>query len=103
MTDSVPLLATISESESPSANESRIRSTKVLMLIQAVNREPPLTFCFQRKLDDAFHVLDNAVNHNEKGFEESERPPPPKRSNTIRSLYSTLAKYGIKSREGTPS
>lgn len=44
MTDSVPLLATISESESPSANESRIRSTKVLIPIQAVDCELRLTF-----------------------------------------------------------
>ncbi|KDR79018.1 hypothetical protein GALMADRAFT_1365977, partial [Galerina marginata CBS 339.88] len=47
-----------------------------------------------RKLDDAFHVLDNAVTPSPV----PDGPPPPKRSNTIRSsLYSTLAKYGIKS------
>ncbi|KAF9522062.1 C3HC zinc finger-like-domain-containing protein [Crepidotus variabilis] len=49
----------------------------------------------KRKLDDAFHVLDGAVNHSET----SVRPTPPKRSNTIKSLYSTLAKYGIKTKE----
>ncbi|KAF8183979.1 zf-C3HC-domain-containing protein [Pholiota molesta] len=60
--------------EVPSANESKIRSTK-------------------RKLEDAFQVLDNAVTTTTP----SERPSPPKRANTIRSLYSTLAKYGIRS------
>lgn len=28
-----------------------------------------------------------------------DRPPPQKRSNTLKSLYSTLAKYGIKTKE----
>ncbi|KAG6809970.1 hypothetical protein H0H92_013841 [Tricholoma furcatifolium] len=48
----------------------------------------------KRKLDDAFQSLDNAV-----GTPEIERPPPSKRTHTIRSLYSTLAKYGIKRKE----
>ncbi|KAF8972120.1 C3HC zinc finger-like-domain-containing protein [Flammula alnicola] len=74
MTDA-STLATISEAPS---YESKIRSTK-------------------RKLDDAFQVLDSAVT---AGSTVSDRPSPPKRTNTIRSLYSTLAKYGIKS--GTP-
>ena len=52
----------------------------------------------QRKLEDAFQVLDDAVNPA-----ETERPTPPKRPNTIRSLYSTLAKYGIKSKETLPA
>lgn len=47
----------------------------------------------QRKLDDAFQILDNAVASTDH------RPPPSKRSNTSHSLYSTLAKYGIKSKE----
>ncbi|KAG5354132.1 hypothetical protein C0989_007493 [Termitomyces sp. Mn162] len=48
----------------------------------------------KRKLDDAFQTLDNAVSSP-----EIQRPPPPKKSHTIRSLYSTLAKYGIKGKE----
>ncbi|KAG6844226.1 hypothetical protein H0H87_008674 [Tephrocybe sp. NHM501043] len=46
----------------------------------------------KRKLDDAFQSLDSAVA-------SPERPSPPKKRNTMRSLYSTLAKYGIKSKE----
>ncbi|GLB40163.1 putative rsm1-like [Lyophyllum shimeji] len=56
----------------------------------------------KRKLDDAFQTLDNAVSPP-----EVERAPPPKRLHPIRSLYSTLAKYGIKTKESrsaeTPS
>ncbi|KAG6918649.1 hypothetical protein DXG01_012768 [Tephrocybe rancida] len=48
----------------------------------------------KRKLDDAFQSLDNAVASS-----EPQRPTPPKRTHTIRSLYSTLAKYGIKGKE----
>ncbi|KAG6888831.1 hypothetical protein C0995_005706 [Termitomyces sp. Mi166 len=48
----------------------------------------------KRKLDDAFQTLDNAVSSP-----EIQDPPPLKRSHTIRSLYSTLAKYGIKGKE----
>ncbi|KJA26266.1 hypothetical protein HYPSUDRAFT_199019 [Hypholoma sublateritium FD-334 SS-4] len=66
--------STSTVAEVPSPTEARIRSTK-------------------RKLHDAFEVLDSAVT----ATAPSERPPPPKRANTIRSLYSTLAKYGIKS------
>jgi len=83
-------------SESPSIpNDTRIRLTKVSNPVASQN-ESNLIFCFglQRKLDDAFHVLDSAVSHD-----NADRPPPPKRSNTIRSLYSTLAKYGIKTKE----
>ncbi|CAA7267088.1 unnamed protein product [Cyclocybe aegerita] len=71
-------------SESTSANESRIRSAK-------------------RKLDDAFQIIDNAVARGQRTQDASERPPPPKRANTIRSLYSTLKKYGIKANETTGS
>ncbi|KAJ7475758.1 hypothetical protein FB451DRAFT_1034350, partial [Mycena latifolia] len=45
-----------------------------------------------RKLADAFHSLDQAVDP----------PPPPKRPHMARSLYSTLAKYGVKPRQTTP-
>ncbi|KAF5326765.1 hypothetical protein D9619_004476 [Psilocybe cf. subviscida] len=47
----------------------------------------------KRKLDDAFQSLDDAVN----SVPREDQPPPLKRTNTIRSLYSTLAKYGIRS------
>ncbi|KAJ3515897.1 hypothetical protein NLJ89_g1476 [Agrocybe chaxingu] len=53
-------------SESPSANESRIRSAK-------------------RKLDDAFQIIDNAVARG-KGRDASERPP-----STEESEYDTFA------------
>ncbi|KAJ7494638.1 C3HC zinc finger-like-domain-containing protein [Mycena galericulata] len=41
----------------------------------------------KRKLEDAFHSLDQAVEAT---------PPPAKRAHTGRSLYATLAKYGVK-------
>ncbi|KAJ7650384.1 C3HC zinc finger-like-domain-containing protein [Roridomyces roridus] len=44
----------------------------------------------KRKLDDAFHTLDRAV----------ETPSPPaKRAHTTPSLYATLAKYGVKPKQ----
>jgi hypothetical protein len=46
----------------------------------------------KRKLADAFHSLDQAV----------EGPPPAKRAHTTRSLYSTLAKYGVKPKQANP-
>ncbi|KZV68203.1 zf-C3HC-domain-containing protein [Peniophora sp. CONT] len=47
----------------------------------------------KRKLQDAFISLDDAV---------ASSGPPPKRQNTIKSLYSTLSKYGgIKSKDET--
>ncbi|KAF8071686.1 zf-C3HC-domain-containing protein [Lyophyllum atratum] len=51
----------------------------------------------KRKLDDAFESLDNAVAPSEVEH------PPSKRPHTIRSLYSTLAKYGIKTKESRPT
>ncbi|KAK2460979.1 hypothetical protein APHAL10511_007449 [Amanita phalloides] len=45
----------------------------------------------KRKLDQAFLILDDAVNSKEPADN-----PPPKRIHTSGSLYSTLAKYGIK-------
>ena len=50
----------------------------------------------QRKLDDALQTLDDAVFVPPN---PSERPPPPKKS---RSIYSTLAKYGITSKQSKP-
>ncbi|OJA19255.1 hypothetical protein AZE42_10731 [Rhizopogon vesiculosus] len=50
----------------------------------------------KRKLDDALQSLDSAVSPAKP---ISERPTPPKRPHMTRSLYSTLAKYGIKSNE----
>ncbi|KAF8896576.1 C3HC zinc finger-like-domain-containing protein [Infundibulicybe gibba] len=51
----------------------------------------------KRKLDDAFHSLDNAVGSSES-LSTNEQPPPLKKAHTARSLYSTLAKYGIKTK-----
>jgi hypothetical protein len=53
-------------------------------------------FGLQRKLDDALQTLDDAVF---VPSETLERPPPPKK---LRSIYSTLAKYGITSKESKP-
>ncbi|KAF8623648.1 hypothetical protein AX17_007347 [Amanita inopinata Kibby_2008] len=63
----------------PESSDAAIRSTK-------------------RKLDQAFHVLDAAV-----GTTETLDHPPSKKIHTSRSLYSTLAKYGIKTKETKPS
>jgi hypothetical protein len=52
----------------------------------------------QRKLDDALETLDSAVSAK-SAFE---RPTPSKRPHMTRSLYSTLARYGIKSNEPKP-
>ncbi|GJE94783.1 zf-C3HC-domain-containing protein [Phanerochaete sordida] len=46
---------------------------------------------FKRKFEDAIHKLDEAVGSPIS----SEAPPPSKRAKLSRSLYSTLAKYGI--------
>ncbi|EAU85305.1 hypothetical protein CC1G_07575 [Coprinopsis cinerea okayama7 len=48
----------------------------------------------KRKLEDAFHTLDNAVQGP-----PADRPSAPKKTYIPRSLYSTLAKYGIKNKE----
>ncbi|KAJ8521117.1 hypothetical protein ONZ45_g2160 [Pleurotus djamor] len=48
----------------------------------------------KRKLDDAFSILDDAVGTSEQPI----APPPTKKTATSRSFYSTLAKYGIKSK-----
>ncbi|KAJ3572549.1 hypothetical protein NP233_g3003 [Leucocoprinus birnbaumii] len=55
----------------------------------------------KRKLDDAFFELDNSVIAPEL----VEQPRPLKRTNTSRSIYSTLTKYGIstKSTASSPS
>ncbi|EMD31351.1 hypothetical protein CERSUDRAFT_119917 [Gelatoporia subvermispora B] len=52
----------------------------------------------KRKLEDAILSLDEAVH-----VSPAERPSPPKRTRTVgRSIYSTLAKYGIKKDTKTP-
>ncbi|KAG6837242.1 hypothetical protein H0H93_012637 [Arthromyces matolae] len=73
-----------------------LRATKVTFKLN-LKRVPTNERCWQRKLDDAFQSLDNAVSSP-----EIQLPPPQKRPNTIRSLYSTLAKYGIKRKESQP-
>ncbi|KAI9000613.1 zf-C3HC-domain-containing protein [Trametes punicea] len=47
----------------------------------------------KRKLEDAIQTLDEAVGPTTPSLS---RPLPPKRLRTARSIYSTLAKYGIK-------
>ncbi|PPR03670.1 hypothetical protein CVT24_007791 [Panaeolus cyanescens] len=69
-------------SESPSTASQNLRSTK-------------------RKLEDAFQVLDKAVSPTKRNLSSADGPSPPKRANTSRSLYSTLAKYGVKSKQST--
>ncbi|KAI0042871.1 zf-C3HC-domain-containing protein [Auriscalpium vulgare] len=56
----------------------------------------------KRKFEDALQSLDDAVGPR-KSEDAGERPDPPKRQNTVRSLYSTLAKYGIRSKEPPPT
>ena len=51
------------------------------------------SFTLQRKLDDALQTLDDAVFVPSDSLE---RPSPPKKS---KSIYSTLAKYGIAFKE----
>ncbi|KAG7096718.1 hypothetical protein E1B28_004132 [Marasmius oreades] len=50
----------------------------------------------KRKLDDAFNRLDVAVNPKDT---TSSDQPPTKKPSLSRSIYSTLAKYGIKAKE----
>ncbi|KAL6299280.1 C3HC zinc finger-like-domain-containing protein [Sparassis latifolia] len=47
---------------------------------------------FKRKLEDALHILDEAVVPSASA---ADLPPPAKKPRLARSLYSTLAKYGI--------
>ncbi|KAK7060425.1 hypothetical protein VNI00_001190 [Paramarasmius palmivorus] len=54
----------------------------------------------KRKLDDAFHKLDAAVASKETLVNQ---PPPAKKPLLARSIYSTLAKYGIKTKESDSS
>ncbi|KAF9268188.1 zf-C3HC-domain-containing protein [Marasmius fiardii PR-910] len=49
----------------------------------------------KRKLDDAFHRLDAAVTPKDAPTSE----PPTKKPSLSRTLYSTLTKYGIKTKE----
>lgn len=51
-------------------------------------------FLLQRKLDDAFLSLDDAVGSKESLTQSS----PNKKPFTARSIYSTLTKYGIKTK-----
>lgn len=63
---------------------------------QEIPRPVPNPQIMKRKLDDALQTLDDAVF---VPAETSGNPPPPKKS---RSIYSTLAKYGITSKESKP-
>ncbi|KAH7928220.1 zf-C3HC-domain-containing protein [Leucogyrophana mollusca] len=56
----------------------------------------------KRKLDDAIQCLDEAVAPPSAGH-HTEQPRPAKRPHLTRSIYSTLAKYGIKSKESKSS
>ncbi|KAG6330930.1 hypothetical protein ID866_8157 [Astraeus odoratus] len=53
----------------------------------------------KRKLEDAMQSLDAAVSPSSLSSSSTETAPISKRPHLSRSLYSTLAKYGIKSRE----
>ncbi|KAI0319198.1 C3HC zinc finger-like-domain-containing protein [Amylostereum chailletii] len=54
----------------------------------------------QRKLEDAIQSLDEATAPLP---DPASQPPPLKRQNTFKSLYSTLAKYGIHSKQPQPA
>lgn len=73
-----------------SVNGSDSGSTSSSMSIRAT----------KRKFDDALQSLDNAVAPAKT---LPERPTAPKRPHMTRSLYSTLAKYGIQSNIPKPS
>ena len=72
---------------------SNTQTMKVCPTTEINGRFHRLSYALQRKLDDALQTLDDAVFVPSKTLE---RPSPPKKS---RSIYSTLAKYGIKSKE----
>ncbi|KAI0084054.1 C3HC zinc finger-like-domain-containing protein [Irpex rosettiformis] len=50
----------------------------------------------KRKFEDALHVLDDAVRPSSSNEEIHPPPKKPRPSGPARSLYTTLAKYGIK-------
>ncbi|KZT19118.1 zf-C3HC-domain-containing protein [Neolentinus lepideus HHB14362 ss-1] len=54
----------------------------------------------KRKLEDALQSLDEAVGPISSS---SIHPPPSKRPRVARSIYSTLAKYGIKTKHDSPT
>lgn len=80
-----------SDSGSTSSSMS-IRATKVSRGFEP--DRPLLSSMSQRKFDDALQSLDSAVAPAKT---LPERPTAPKRPHMTRSLYSTLAKYGIQS------
>lgn len=77
---------------SSTSSSISIRATKVRRALE-LNR-PLLSSISQRKFDDALQSLDSAVAPAKP---LPERPTAPKRPHMTRSLYSTLAKYGIQS------
>ncbi|KAL4248038.1 hypothetical protein ABKN59_002366 [Abortiporus biennis] len=51
----------------------------------------------KRKFEDALHTLDEAVGQPDSYPDANgTHPPPAKKAKVVRSLYATLAKYGIK-------
>ncbi|KAL4063555.1 C3HC zinc finger-like-domain-containing protein [Scleroderma yunnanense] len=84
----------------PSASTSSIPSIRATK----VGNVRFYSFCFshytvsQRKLEDAIQSLDAAVS-SMPPFSSTEITPLSKRPHLSRSFYSTLAKYGVKSRE----
>lgn len=86
-------LESTAASASPSLMPS-IRSKKVSILVFTFPTSL-IVVSRQRKLEDAIQSLDVAVSPSHSSTEL----PLSKRPHLSRSLYSTLAKYGIKSRE----
>lgn len=89
---------TYSPSSPLATTTSSIRATKVFQISSStlkLQREE-LT-ASQRKLDDAFQILDEAVTP-----EPLDRPELPRRTFVSRSFYSTLAKYGVNPKKEPP-
>ncbi|PFH53180.1 hypothetical protein AMATHDRAFT_1599 [Amanita thiersii Skay4041] len=68
------------------------------MFIKAFYTRGDIPAAKTRKLEQAFQILDSAV----ASTDSLDHPPPPKRLHTSHSLYSTLAKYGIKVKDPKP-
>ncbi|TDL21155.1 hypothetical protein BD410DRAFT_804562 [Rickenella mellea] len=71
--------------------------------IHQILTEPRLTVVqtksTKRKLDDALHSLDQAIQPVDVSEPAGVSTPSSKRARITRSIYSTLAKYGIKSKD----
>jgi len=89
------LLGTVHTDQVATQTASNTQTMKVCLNRSDHRNVRQSSFASQRKLDDALQTLDDAVFVSDS----LERPSPPKKS---RSIYSTLAKYGIAFKEPKP-